>query len=510
MNPLFRLHLKLSGSFRNNAVLTLAYVTLVVVAASITYHLTKPADHGAASSAWLGIMTAAQAAFVLLVAPGAVRRAVLRDHETGMIESHRLSPMSNLSIVAGYLSGPPAQAALLYGVSLLLGSYFAGRYAQSFQTGGVAWVAFGGWYFLQVCLLMLAFMIAALVLLVALSTAGKTNVIGIVVLVCVFGGWVSVAFVPGLALLSGVMSGQTLLGVLSSSAVAGDARAVLLGAVLQFLMATIFVAAACRKVRAPERSMFSISLGFALLALWGAILVLGVALVPKHRWLIGDFDEIGRAQLIASTIAFMIVAFLPLVAAAALRFHIDRSAAFGQPLATWQRHRTTLVPLLLSVMTMLTLVLLYRHLDPEQVQRELIAALSSPGRRLALLATIALSFWIDFNWIYFAIVRGRKLLWSLLLVTAALKLLPIAADLAISIAYELLDRPWALVDGYFSGISPIGTFILATTPSGNPWPGLAVQIGLAAAATYLGRRTRQNIIAHTASSAAPVLPASQV
>ena len=64
------------------------------------------------------------------------------------------------------------QGAVLYLTSLALGAYFINEYAQSFGLAGMGpgvstmTIAFG-WYFLQVCLLFLAFGIGTLVLLTA-------------------------------------------------------------------------------------------------------------------------------------------------------------------------------------------------------------------------------------------------------------------------------------------------------------------------------------------------------
>ena len=116
--------------------------------------------------------------------PAAVRKAVLRDFQSGMIESHRLSPMSGPKIVIGYMTGAPVQSGCLLLASLLLGTAFAAHVARDLSA-----VVLTGWYVMQGCLLCLAFMVAALSLLVALGTAGKVDVLTVGVLLVIFGGW---------------------------------------------------------------------------------------------------------------------------------------------------------------------------------------------------------------------------------------------------------------------------------------------------------------------------------
>jgi hypothetical protein len=201
---------QLSGGWRQNVVIVGLYAVMTAALATLAYRTAKPADYGDVSAVCLSLITAIQGVVVLLIAPGAVRKAVLRDFQTGMIESHRLTPLSGLSLVLGYLTGPTAQAFLVYATGLLLGGMFAGAYGQSL---GFAGVALSAWYGGQLCLLMLGLLVTALSLLAALASAGKANLMVLLLLFGVFGGWFVLPFVPGLALLAGVMSGGWLIGL---------------------------------------------------------------------------------------------------------------------------------------------------------------------------------------------------------------------------------------------------------------------------------------------------------
>jgi hypothetical protein len=520
LNPLFWLHLRISGSPRTNVTIAVAFTAVVVLFAAISFYVagTEAGLRAAAqayarvNAAWLVIMTVAQGVFLLLLAPSAIRRAVQRDFDSGMIESHRLSPMSNLRIVLGYMTGAPIQALMLSALSLVFGSYFATRYALSTGLGGTIGlrVTLSGWYLAQGAMLVLAAMVGAVVLLSALATRGKGNVIGLLALIAIFGGWAVIAFVPGLALLTGVLSGGVLIELLTTGTVSGEPVVILNAAVLQFVFCVIFLAAACGKLRAPDRPLFSLRLGLILLCVWGFTLVAGMHGAPKHAWLFSEWRHYGHAQLIASTMAFMLVGLFPLIAAAVNLFHHDRAAAFGERRETQWHVTPKLVPPVLALLTALCLFLMFRGLDPEQLMSPTLREFGSRPTRVAILSAILFSFWIDFNWIYFLAAHGRRMLVNVLIMLVLLKGVPLGLDSLISyIGRELAGLNWTGY-GYLSGLSPIGTLMLAPNGGTPVWVGVAFQAGLAFAATGLGRRARhrlRRVVSTSASGdAARVLP----
>ena len=249
----------------------LAYFALTIFGASIFYRLVPADEWGNLSHGCLGFVSILQAAFTLLIAPSAIRKAVLRDFTTGMIESHRLSPMSSIKIVGGYMTGPPIQAVWLFGTGLLLGTGFAAHVASQLSP-----LIISGWYVLQACLLCLAFLVSTLVLLAALASSGKTNVVGVIVVIAIFGGWFVLPFVPGMGLVTGVITGGTILrsifGMGGPTVATGDAAAIVYAAFGQIVFGGIFLWAACRLVRAPERGMFGMGLGLLLATAWASAL----------------------------------------------------------------------------------------------------------------------------------------------------------------------------------------------------------------------------------------------
>jgi hypothetical protein len=503
LNPLFWLHLRISGSARTNLIIVVAYVAIVIMFTGGSYYVAAaeagakvgPQTYARVDAAWLVIMTVAQGAFLLLLAPSAIRRAVQRDFDSGMIESHRLSPMSNLKIVLGYMSGAPIQAMMLYAVSLLFGTYFATRYALSPGLGGTIGLrtTLSGWYFAQGCMLVVAAMIGAFTLLTSLATRGKGNIIGVAILIGVFGGWAAIFVIPGLALLAGVLSGWILIGLLTSAKVGGDPRIIVVSTLLQVVFCVIMLAAACGKLRSPNRAVFTIELGLILLIVWGVTLAMGIFVAPAYGSLFSEWQHQALAQLVASTVAFMLVALLPLIGATVELCQRDRAAAFGEDRSVRRCAELTFVPLMLGLMTATCCLIMspvwaateqLGHVPPNALIRQIFVPIA-----VAMLC----SFWIDFNWIYHLAAHGRRIMIGLPIMFVLVKGMPILLDNVIDyFGQQLADLEWAGY-GYLTGLSPVGTLILAPEGGALIWVGLVFQVVLAIGATVVARRARRRL-----------------
>ncbi|MGE0479979.1 MAG: hypothetical protein AB7Q17_05850 [Phycisphaerae bacterium] len=500
-NPLFWLNFRLAGAWRSLLTGVGLLSAAVLVFAGISYRMASPGAAAGVSGTWLGIITLAQSAFLLLAAPAAVRKAVLRDFQTGMIESHRLSPMSGLKVVLGYLTGAPVLVYVLYALGLVFGSFFVGHYTLSV---GVPQAA-GSWYFVQGCLVLLSFMICSIILLVALSTSGKTNVVGLLIIGLIFGGWTIVAVVPGLALMTGLMSVDLLFAMVSNpragGTLTGNPLVLPLAALTQLVFGTIFVLASARKVRYPERAMFSIPLVLTLLATWAATLVLGVALLPAKSNISLGFEEVGAAaQVIGSAIAFMLVALLAVVAAAVELYHVDRAAAFDRT-ALRRAIPPLLMPLLLAAaMAGLTLLLATMHRNVDALPAGILTTLQDRPWRIALFCAALLTFWTDLALVYVAVAQGTSVFRRVLIAALVLKVGPLLFDGGAIIAYEQVDRDWTPADLGFSGGSPVGTYVLSALPAMNPWPGIIMQGVIAGLATWWALSVRKRLFQGAATT----------
>ena len=70
------------------------------------------------ASTMIKVLAAIQIFIAVLVGCNAVHRASLRDFESKMIESHRLTPMTSVTVVLGYLFGTTLQIQAFFFVNI--------------------------------------------------------------------------------------------------------------------------------------------------------------------------------------------------------------------------------------------------------------------------------------------------------------------------------------------------------------------------------------------------------
>ncbi len=495
MNPILWLHIQLNGSWRGTLGVVGLYVALVVFSSYASYRVADPTGTGSVTATWLGIVTTSQVVFLVLIAPNSIKRAVQRDFQTGMFESHRLTPMSGLRIVSGYLLGPPVNLYALYASSLFLGGYFAGWVGVAV---GVP-AAMAAWWGAQLCLLVIAFFVAALVLLGALGSAGKVNLAGMIVAAFVFGSMGLVVFVPGIALLGGLMTSELLFKFFSGrTGVSFDPRVTLVSMATQLAFGVTFIIAACRKIRHPDRSMFSIPLSLVLCGISAAVLIGGVATAGSLGGVFGHSFGTPSMQIFGSTVAFIGVATFVLLAGATERYRIDRAAALGVTVRATERLATAAIPLIL---TLATAGVIRTMCDTVGSGHGDMAgwrtAVTHPAAMLAVLLALACGFWTDFCWIYLAAARGKSVGRAIIYSALLLKVLPLIMDglvmwAEISTAGFGRD-PTFTQHAIFSGVSPLGTLLLLALGAPPPWIGLACQVLIGGAFTVLAGRVRRNL-----------------
>ena len=457
LNPLLWLHLRVNGPPRNIAWVVGLFFGAIVVFAGMCYYMADRQSWTTVDANWMGIISALQGLLLLLMTPSAIRKAVQRDFDSGMIESHRLTPMSNLKIVLGYLAGAPIQPLLLYAASLVIGSFFAARLSAGpgAKLMSTASAVVAGWFFSHGCLLVLALLFASLTLLFAMSSRGKANLIGVAVLIGFVGGWSLLSLVPGLALITGLMGFGGIFNALSARTRTGvDASAIVIAALLQFLFAMIFIRAACTRLRAPDRPLFSLPLALALLLLTGLTLVAGVGLAPRYEWLFDEWRRFEAVQLICSTGAFMLVGLFTLIAAAAATLHARRAAAFGETAPRRERWAAACGPFVLTALTAVVIQALVRF-QGERLEADVRGHLLDAGRFALVALALLGGFLFDQNVIYAFLARRRKLLWPLTLLVVLFKGGPLLVDGVVSSMDEDLPE-LELPTGYVSALSPLG------------------------------------------------------
>lgn len=505
-NPLLYLNLHVAGGPRGQLMVVGAFVAMVAVFAPISYANATPG--GGIDATWLGIMTAAQCVFVLLIAPSAIRRAVLRDFQTGMIESHRLSPMSNGRIVLGYMTGGPVQALLLYTASLLMGAYFAARCGTAL-VGGVmlpgAQLVISGWLALQVLILIFGLLIGSVALLSGIATSGKANIIGIMILIAIFGGWIAVLYVPGLALVLGIITMGAIGEMVTGGTTPSAANMLLTTALLQLLLGSLLLWTAAGKLRRPERALFTLTQSLLLLLLWGTAIVAGLRFMPVLIVsLDGPLSDASgvHAQIVASTFAFALIGLFAISSATLSLLHADRAAALAaasdSDRRAPRRELYVLTPVVVAAATLAIWMLLYEWAPiSSDIQAEL-SAYREPRTWAIVALALTVMCWTDGKLLYIFAARGRRLLFSMLVTILLLRIGPILVEgFAAFMADVIAEREWENW-GTLSQLSPAGTLAAIRTPTSALYVGLAVQIGIAVAVTALARGVRRGLSAKTA------------
>lgn len=510
MNPLIWLGLRPNGNPKAIPLMAGGLIVCVAVFGALSYSLVPRKDWPSLDQGWLLILSIAQGLFLITMAPGAIRKAILRDFQTGMMESHRLSPISSMGAVLGYLIGAALPAMILYATAVVLSGFFAARFgvAPGLPTGVTLQLIAAGWGFGHICLLIASLLICSTVLLVSIASRGKVNVIGAIILASIFGGWVVLVFVPGLSLLTGLLSIGSLAGMIfggaGGPAAAADPSTLFVTCVLQVLLAVLFLNSASRKFRSPERSLFSLWGSFALLFLTGATLVAGMGLQYRHAWFFSDWRDMQDGQFLASAATFMLVSLFAVIAASSERFHEDRVSAFSRASLSRSAKLARLAPLVLAIMM---LAVCYFMAGVSPVSRNAGARLSGPDW-VPVAVTLYFSYIIDTNLTYALIARGRKLLLPLLIALVLLRGLPLAVG---GIAQAFADEVHMQTQfpSLIMCISPLGVLAVAGSAS-VVWIGIGIQALISFLVLRWAARVRRTLLQDVAANPSPLFDAGSV
>ncbi|GMU81869.1 MAG: hypothetical protein AMXMBFR47_17400 [Planctomycetota bacterium] len=515
MNPFVWLSIQIGGGYKSIAYICAGFLALVfgvywVVTSAEAAASPTPAP-GAAPRVvtgpplaliWLLILSIAQGVFLLLMAPGAIRKAVMRDFQSGMIESHRISPLGNWRMTLGYMTGPPVTAFCLYVTAVLCGMWFVAQAGGGLGPAGVGALTpanlkflFGGWLGAQLLFVILSFMLAAATLLTSLGTSGKHNLIGTVVLLVALASWAILPLVPGIALLLGVMSAMQVIGLFSTTP-SLDAVVPATAAGLNVAFGLLFLWAASERLRRPDQPLLSPlqSLCFSLAV--ATTLALGLSFADRmgDRFF-EDADFRIEVRIIASCVVLMLVGLVLCSACATEAVRLDRAAALGQS-AGVRRRWLAAGPLAQTAILLGLLVASVLAIGETTASAGLQADYLSTGRGVRALSIVAVSsfsaFYFCYAWYYWLLAAGRKG-WVATLLIVAIFAIPVGADAFISAAADEARVEWAGRD-YLSSLSPVGTLILESRNQDRPaLAGIAVQVALTLVVLLLMQRSRERV-----------------
>ncbi|MCK6485506.1 MAG: hypothetical protein HUU22_07680 [Phycisphaerae bacterium] len=403
-----------------------------------------------------------QAAILVLVGASSVRRAVQRDLTGGMIDSHRLTPMTGWSAVVGYLSGPNIVLLPLTVANWLLSiavSLF-GEFPPLAWTAGLA------------VILCLALPISAMSLLAGLSSKRPTNVAAILLVLGLTGGTALLFLVPGLGLLLGFFSTWSMLRNVTGT-VTFDAT-ILFSLAGQLVLAGIFCVAAARRFVREDVQAFPWPLALMLLAFVAVFGGSGLRVWPEYEGQFIDWDraEFGVSiQWIATWTVTSLFALFPIAAAAQDSARWERRAALDEALAGRRPTHYALVLVLAATVAIGIMTLSAGDATPLMMKDARTAFLSLVFVLLALLTGGAV--------LRFVYGLRERVGWIVTLWVVLTWALPPLIDM---IRAVYADESGPTQPSWLMGCSPAGAWVLIWYfPHITVLPGLIVQTALALA-----------------------------
>ncbi len=295
-------HFRLLGGPGKIAIRTSLYIGFVVAAFTLFCRIRFGAPVAANAGSAVYVVGILQLAMILIMCSGRLNKAVVDDVNSKMIESHRLSPMTGVSAVIGYMIGPNLQVLLLTAVNFVVGLIFCSL-AGKWQ---VSWMA------AHLYLAFVATFVWSAAVLAALVIGKKINVMIILILLSVFGGFRMVPLIPAL----GLLFGSEMIGYCYDTITFGAAKGIPPGAgltvVVQILVILSCIRAAAHKFERPDLPAFSEF--WALVSYVGWILIAIIALgrtTALHLPFLGNILP-PNVHLIGTLIVSVLLLILPL------------------------------------------------------------------------------------------------------------------------------------------------------------------------------------------------------
>ena len=471
LNPLWWAHLRLLGGPRRLWLVTIAYTCALTLGLVGFRRLNASQPLPQFCDIALYFMAGIQMLLLLLGGCSAVHRAVVRDLDSKMLESHRVSPMSGSSIALGYVIGPNLHILLVYLVGVMVGVVLirlGTRGVQEWIYGNLLTllVAFGAW--------------SATFLL---GVGPKKPVKPLPVLFVM--GFCSPAFVvvPALGLVTGAYAGYVACFLMVGGSTASPASAAVL-AVVTGWMSVAWLRAGVRKYRRPDLPAFDTISAMVLLVFWllfgavGAVVFVHVFGASAAKELSADLWVIVFATLLAS----MVVSLLPVGASGQTRCRIARG---GRKEGFGDRIGAVTIPLWCAVF-------LTAFLAVCVVMEN--AAMTSVSRYVAMVIAMVASLVAVEELVVLRCAQGRHLLLAVLIFVGIFWALPPICDLIYQEHFTTTGFYPDSVFSAFGGVSPVGTIYALLEDGGmNVWPGLAFQVLLACVMSFLGYRTLRRI-----------------
>lgn len=316
-NPIAWGHARLKGKLRTILWRSAAYGLLMVLLVLFSLRV-EPGQNRAALNGWMVGLLALQVGILVLYGSNNVRNAIRKDFATGMIYSHRLMPLSGTEAVAGYIAGSVLQPLGLAAVTLLLGAAIAGPAGLS----AVDWLVGN--------VLLLVFAISAWVLVASLSLLSPKAagaLIAVAIVLSVPGGMVFVAL-PALLAVCSIAVGPTLYGLVINGT--GWNSVLHMSLLAQMAVTILAFIVGARKFSRHDVLATGPWMGLLIVAVYA---IISVESIVHWSLIMPSFlafpMDVATLQVIVSVLAGIVLAFVPMSAAAWLREDHHRRKQLG-------------------------------------------------------------------------------------------------------------------------------------------------------------------------------------
>jgi len=455
----------------------------------------------------LNFLAGAQAFLLVIGGCNAVYRAMLRDYESKMIESHRLTPMSNSAVAVGYLFGATLQVLLIYAIVFVFGALL------SWFSAGVP----TAWMVGNIVLLNGALTLWAIVVFTGMRPAKPISPAGPIVGVAAFAN-AGLLMVPGVGIMLSAYSSALGLGLMWGL-IGLNAPGTLALLLVQLVLTAYWVAAAAAKYRRPDLPALNAARGTVLLCLWLLFASLGMVAFD----LLATTAAISRGDRPAEAVQWSITLILSLfVALAPLNgsVHCRILALRGASLRGWGDRFPDWATAVLAA----TLIVGVMFLLGAPVWRPILTQVcqyktAAPPSNAELLQFFATRWAATFLACLFAMLSVRAVLAMAYVLTRSPKLttgvfifvawiLPPGIDVSLAAAFADFSESIDLSVAF--GCSALGTVLLVWHDLPGPLgPGLIVQAALALVLSFFAARTLRKLSgATTAPPAAKAVSAA--
>ncbi len=398
--------------------------------------------------------------FLMLVVFGCstVASSLRQDLTNGMMESHRLMPITPAEAIGGYLGGSVCQILSLALVNFILGVFMALSAGLSLER----------WCVPNLLLLAQAAMLWAFMLFMTFYTRHAFAILLGSGILSAMTNFVALMLLPALMFLYGPIFGSIAYSFSGRFVVPGEVAVI--SVLAQLAVGGIFYAGSMRRYRRPEQSGLGIVLALALLAAWVGLSIMGLRYWDRINMLARFWRDLTTEwQFLASMVVSMLLGLAAVASAAR-----DASSRGRGPRTAGA---ASLVPPATVIgATAIIMLLLYGVTELAPLGASMVARM----------AIVVAAFYVSMRYLLGVLYRaGRKGMllgggWIALtwLGPLALAYLPRTDPLE---SYPMLDR--------IATISPVGALGHLVMAETDTTFGLAVQVVLALGLAILAYAT---------------------